>query len=76
MDTSNLLKQEFAPESGSLYPACQVLRNACDVLESADRTPDEEVKRDLVSGAVKMLQNVIDALKEPETPEDPENDDD
>ena len=77
MDTSKLIKPEFMPESGSLYPVTVTLRNACDVFESADRTPDEEVKKDLIAGAVKMLQNVIDALKPEETgdnPEEPEDD--
>lgn len=79
MDTTKLIKPEFMPESGSLYPAVTVLRNVCDVLESADRTPDEAVQKDLISGAVKMLQNVIDALKPDETgnnPDEPESDDD
>ena len=62
MDTSKLIKPEFMPESGSLYPVTVTLRNACDVFESADRTPDDEVRKDLIAGAVKMLQNVIDAL--------------
>lgn len=78
MDISKLVKAEFIPESGSLYPAVTVLRQTCDVLESADRTPDEAARKDLISGAVKMLQNVVDAL-EPETTEnntdEPEEDD-
>ena len=75
MDVSKLVKAEFAPEAGSLYPATMTLRNACDVLESADRTPDEAVRRPLITGAVQMLQNVIDALTEKE-PENPETEDD
>jgi hypothetical protein len=75
MDVSKLVKAEFAPEAGSLYPATMTLRNACDVLESADRTPDEAVRKPLITGAVQMLQNVIDALTEKE-PENPETDDD
>lgn len=75
MDVSKLVKAEFAPEAGSLYPAIMTLRNACDVLESADRTPDEAVRKPLITGAVQMLQNVIDALTEKE-PENPETDDD
>lgn len=75
MDVSKLVKAEFAPEAGSLYPATMTLRNACDVLESADRTPDEAVRKPLITGAVQMLQNVIDALTEKE-PENPEPDDD
>lgn len=75
MDVSKLVKAEFAPEAGSLYPATMTLRNACDVLESADRTPDEAVRKPLITGAVQMLQNVIDALTEKE-PENPEMEDD
>ena len=75
MDVSKLVKPEFAPEAGSLYPATMTLRNACDVLESADRTPDEAVRKPLITGAVQMLQNVIDALTEKE-PENPEAEDD
>ena len=75
MDVSKLVKAEFAPEAGSLYPATMTLRNACDVLESADRTPDEAVRKPLITGAVQMLQNVIDALTEKE-PDNPETEDD
>ena len=75
MDVSKLVKAEFAPEAGSLYPATMTIRNACDVLESADRTPDEAVRKPLITGAVQMLQNVIDALTEKE-PENPETEDD
>ena len=75
MDVSKLVKAEFSPEAGSLYPATMTLRNACDVLESADRTPDEAVRKPLITGAVQMLQNVIDALTEKE-PENPEMEDD
>ena len=75
MDVSKLVKAEFAPEAGSLYPATMTLQNACDVLESADRTPDEAVRKPLITGAVQMLQNVIDALTEKE-PENPETEDD
>ena len=77
MDISKLVKAEFMPETGNLYPAVTVLRQTCDVLESADRTPDEAARKDLISGAVKMLQNVIDALKPEITennPEEPEED--
>lgn len=79
MDVSKLVKAEFAPEAGSLYPVIVTLRNACDVFESADRIPDDEVRKDLIAGAGKMLQNVIDALKPEETGDnrnEPEPDDD
>lgn len=77
MDASKLIKPDFMPESASLYHACNVLCGVRDILEAADRTPDEAARKDLIAGAVKMLQNVIDALKPEETgdnPEEPEDD--
>ena len=65
MDMARLVKPEFTPESGDLWPAISTLRGTSDVLESADRTPDPEVRRDLINAVVKNLQNVIDALTEP-----------
>lgn len=65
MDMARLVKPEFVPESGDLWPAISTLHGTAEVLESANRTPDNEVKRDLVSAVVKNLQNVIDALTEP-----------
>jgi hypothetical protein len=41
---------------------CATLHKAADIIETADRTPDESVKRPLLDGARTMLQNVIDAL--------------
>lgn len=72
MDASKLVKPDFMPESATLYPACNVLCNVRDILEAADRIPDDTARKDLISGAVKMLQNVIDALK-PEITEDNPN---
>ena len=65
MDMTRLVKPEFVPESGDLWPAISALRGTAEVLETADRTPDQEVRRDLISAVVKNLQNVIDALTEP-----------
>jgi hypothetical protein len=45
-----------------MAPVCATLHNAAEVIETADRTPDEDVKRPLLEGARTMLQNVIDAL--------------
>jgi hypothetical protein len=39
-----------------------MLHKAAEVIETADRVPDEDVKRPLLEGARTMLQNVIDAL--------------
>lgn len=75
MDVSKLVRADFAPEVGSLYPAIMTLRNACDVLEGADKTPDEAVRKPLIAGTRQMLQNVIDALKEPDPEPDQTEDD-
>ena len=49
-------------ESGEMNPVCATLHHAAEVIGTADRTPDEDVKRPLLEGARTMLQNVIDAL--------------
>ena len=72
MDMASLVKPEFIPENGDLWPAISILRGAGEILEQANRAADDEVKRDLISAVRKNLQNVIDALAEPE----PEPDDD
>ena len=54
-------------------PAIGTVHGAADILESANRTPDENVKRDLISAAKQTLQNVIDALTE--SPESEPDDD-
>ena len=73
MDMARLVKPEFIPENGDLWPAIRTLRGTAEVLESADQTPDLEVRRDLISAVVKNLQNVVAALTEPAPmPEDDE----
>ena len=62
IDTSKLNKPDFAPEMGEFCPVCATLHKAAEIIETADRTPDEAVKRPLLDGARTMLQNVIDAL--------------
>ena len=62
IDTSKLNKPDFAPEMGEFCPVCATLHKAADIIETADRTPDESAKRPLLDGARTMLQNVIDAL--------------
>jgi hypothetical protein len=47
---------------GEMSPVCATLHKAAEVIETADRVPDEDVKRPLLEGARTMLQNVIDAL--------------
>ena len=62
LDTSKLPRPEYAPDAGEMGPVCATLHHAAEVIETADRTPDESVKRPLLEGARTMLQNVIDAL--------------
>lgn len=38
------------------------LHKAAEIIETADRVPDETVKKPLLDGARQMLQNVTDAL--------------
>ena len=73
MDMMKLIKPDFVQESGDLWPAIGTVHGAADILESANRTPDENVKRDLISAAKQTLQNVIDALTE--SPESEPDDD-
>lgn len=74
MDMLKLIKPDFVQESGDLWPAIGTVRGVADILESANRTPDDGVKNDLISAAKKSLQNVIDALTEPPAGE-PDDDD-
>lgn len=62
MDTTKLPRPDFAPDLGEMSPVCAMLHKAAEVIETADRVPDEDVKRPLLEGARTMLQNVIDAL--------------
>lgn len=62
MDTTKLPRPDFAPDMGEMSPVCATLHKAAEVIETADRVPDEDVKRPLLEGARTMLQNVIDAL--------------
>lgn len=62
LDTSKMPRPDFAPEIGEMSPACVTLHKAAEIIETADRVPDEDVKRPLLEGARTMLQNVIDAI--------------
>lgn len=62
MDTTKLPRPDFAPDMGEMSPVCASLHKAAEIIETADRVPDEDVKRPLLEGARTMLQNVIDAL--------------
>ena len=62
IDTAKLNKPDYAPEMGEFCPVCATLHKAAEIIETADRTPDESVKKPLLDGARTMLQNVIDAL--------------
>ncbi len=62
IDISKMSRAEFGPDAGEMNPICVTLHKAAEIIETADRTPDESVKRPLLDGARTMLQNVIDAL--------------
>ena len=62
IDTSKMARPDYAPDAGEMCAVCETLHKAASVIETADRTPDESVKRPLLDGARTMLQNVIDAL--------------
>jgi hypothetical protein len=66
MDMNSLIKPEFIPENGDLWPAISILHGSGEILEQANRAADDQVKRDLISAVRKNLQNVIDALADPE----------
>ncbi len=58
IDTSKIA----GTDGGEMCAVCVTLHKAADIIDTADRTPDETVKRPLLDGARTMLQNVIDAL--------------
>lgn len=62
IDASKMPKPDYAPDMGEMCPVCVTLHKAAEIIETADRVPDETVKRPLLEGARTMLQNVIDAL--------------
>ena len=62
LDTSKMSRPDFMADTGEMHPVCATLHKAAEIIETADRTPDEAVKKPLLDGARTMLQNVIDAL--------------
>lgn len=62
LDTGKMAKPDFAPDMGEMSPICATLHQAAGIVETADRVPDESVKKPLLDGVKTMLQNVIDAL--------------
>ena len=60
LDSTKMVQPDII--AGEMAPICATLHKAAEVIETADRTPDEAVKRPLLDGARTMLQNVIDAL--------------
>lgn len=62
IDTNKMSRPEYGDFPGEMPLVCVTLRRAADIIETADRTPDENVKKPLLDGAKTMLQNVIDAL--------------
>lgn len=62
IDNTKLPRPDYAPDVGEMSAVCATLHHAAEVIETADRTPDENVKRPLLEGARTMLQNAIDAI--------------
>ena len=62
IDNSKMAKPDYMPEAGEMCAVCSTLHRAAEIIETADRIPDETAKRPLLEGARTMLQNVIDAL--------------
>lgn len=62
IDSSKMPRPDFMPDAGEMCPLCTTLHKAAEIIETADRVPDEAVKRPLLEGVRTMLQNVIDAL--------------
>lgn len=62
IDTTKMAKPDFAPDLGEMSPVCATLHQAAEIIQTADRVPDESVKAPLLDGVKIMLQNVIDAL--------------
>lgn len=80
LDNSKMSRREYEPEGGEMGLVCETLHRAAEIISTADRTPDEAVKKPLLEGAKTMLQNVIaaidgrrtDGLVEPEADDDDE----
>lgn len=62
IDATKMAKPDYAPEMGEFCAVCETLHRAAEIVDTADRVPDETVKKPLLDGAKTMLQNVIDAL--------------
>ncbi len=60
VDNSKMSTPEYSP--GEMCAVCSTLHQAAEIISTADRVPDESVKKPLLDGARTMLQNVIDAL--------------
>lgn len=60
IDAGKMIRGEYV--AGEMSEVCVTLHKAAEVIETADRTPDEAVKKPLFDGARTMLQNVIDVL--------------
>lgn len=61
VEVQKLNHPEAGPD-GEFCAVCNTLRDAGEILHTADRIPDETTKAPLIEGAKKMIQNVLDAL--------------
>ena len=62
IDTSKMSRPDYAEAAGEMCAVCETLHRAAEIISTADRVPDETVKKPLLDGARTMLQTVIDAL--------------
>lgn len=80
IDNSKMVRPDFMPDAGEMSAVCVTLHKAAEIIDAADRIPDETAKNPLLDGAKILLQNVIDALDGRRTDglvlPDPETEDD
>jgi hypothetical protein len=55
-------RPDYAEAAGEMCAVCETLHRAAEIISTADRVPDETVKKPLLDGAKTMLQNVVTAL--------------
>ena len=62
IDNSKMSKPEYGDVPGEMRLVCETLHRASEIIQTADQTPDESVKKPLFDGARVMIQNCLDAL--------------
>lgn len=62
IDNSKMVRPDFMPDAGEMSAVCVTLHKAAEIIDAADRIPDETAKEPLLTSAKILLQNVIDAI--------------